>query len=519
MLADAGQMEAFEDVAHYRSASFPAPRPFQNEAHEKLRQGARDGHRCQLVMAPTGSGKTFLSMRVIHEALLKGKRAVFVCDRRTLIEQTSEVADSYGLSAHSVIMASHWRYDPDMPFQIASAQTLQKRQWPAADVIVIDEAHTQMKVWVDHIQKTKAHVVGLSATPFSTGLGKLFTNLVCASSMDELTRNGVLVPLRVLSGTQINMKGAATSDGEWTDVAAAERGMQIIGDVVSEWIKSGEDRKTIVFGATVEHCNELCKQFNDCGVMAAVFCHETTEAERKQILNEYRKPDSRLRVLVSVSALAKGFDVKDVSCVCDARPLRKSLSEAIQMWGRGLRASPGTGKKDCLLLDFSGNIIRFREDFEDIYFNGLSELDMGEKLDKVIRKDDEDKESKGCPSCGTKPFFKHCVVCGFEIVKPSLIEAQAGVMREVMLGKKKLADNRMDMYAQCVTYARGHSTPDKQAGRAAHIYKDIVGEWPPREWRFDETPNVTITANTLNKIRANNIRYVKNKAKSEGVPA
>ena len=144
---------------------------------------------------------------------------------------------------------------------------------------------------------------------------------------------------------------------------------------------------------------------------------------------------------------------------------------------------------------------------------------MGEKLDKVIRNDDEDKEPKGCPSCGTKPFFKHCVVCGFEIVKPSLIEAQAGVMREVMLGKKKLADNRMDMYAQCVTYARGHSTPDKQAGRAAHIYKDIVGEWPPREWRFDETPNVTITANTLNKIRANNIRYVKGKAKSEGVPA
>jgi len=75
-------------------------------------------------MAPTGSGKTFLGLRAIHEALQRGKRAVFVCDRRTLIEQTSAVADSYGLTAHSVLMADHWRYDRCSRFQIASAQTL-----------------------------------------------------------------------------------------------------------------------------------------------------------------------------------------------------------------------------------------------------------------------------------------------------------------------------------------------------------------------------------------------------------
>ena len=822
-----GQFEVFEDAPHYGSAEFPPPRPFQTTAHEKLRQGVREGHKCQMLMSPTGSGKSYLGMRVAHEALSKGKRATFVCDRTTLINQTSDVAFSYGLSAHGVIQSNHPLYNPSLPFQIASVQTLARRDWPKTDVIIIDEAHTMYAAWVEHIKTCTAKVIGLSATPFSTGLGKLFTNLVNAATMHELTQQGILVPMRVFSCTTADMTGAETANGEWTDRAAAERGSAIIGDVVSEWVKFGEGRKTIVFGPTIAYCAELCQQFNDAGIMAATFTGETPDHERKALLEEYRKPDSRIRVLISVEALAKGFDVKDVSCVVDCRPLRKSLSTAIQMWGRGLRCSPETGKIDCILLDHciatgqrvlthrglvcieeillsdklwdghefvahkgvisrgikpviqyagltatadhpvktaqgwrtlgqcadeqariittgvgrtalrerdgyftgpalagaagaairscalrvrglwvslgnlahelagraheglsslqsagavskmavcagaqheaalhesegspvqglrrqgdrvpfrlrdhlrtvgagqpwhtggaggggvgpqgqqwalragehsvvhpaaeheqhasqqvdsadaqipaaasgsalrrciaagaaflwsfvrgnrgavgetfsqaerevwdvldcgprnsftcegllvhnSGNIIRFREDFEDIYFNGLSELDMGEKLDKVIRKDDEDKESKGCPSCGTKPFFKHCVVCGFEIVKPSLIEAQAGVMREVMLGKKKLADNRMDMYAQCVTYARGHSTPDKQAGRAAHIYKDIVGEWPPREWRFDETPNVTITSNTLNKIRANNIRYVKGKAKSEGVPA
>ncbi|HNM20628.1 MAG TPA: DEAD/DEAH box helicase family protein, partial [Nitrospira sp.] len=207
----------FADSPQYQTATFPTPRPFQETAHEALRQGARNGHRCQMLMAPTGSGKTFLGLRAIHEALQKGKSAIFVCDRRTLIEQTSAVADSYGLTAHSVLMADHWRYDKHSPFQIASAQTLAKRRWPDADLIVIDEAHVQMGVWVNHVKATRAHVIGLSATPFSDGLGRIFSNLVCASSMHELTESGVLVPMRVFSCTRVDMRGAATAGGEWTD--------------------------------------------------------------------------------------------------------------------------------------------------------------------------------------------------------------------------------------------------------------------------------------------------------------
>ena len=357
----------FADSPQYETATFPTPRPFQEVAHEQLRQGARDGHRCQMLMAPTGSGKTFLGLRAIHEALQRGKRAVFVCDRRTLIEQTSAVADSYGMTAHSVLMADHWRYDRGSRFQIASAQTLARRRWPDADLIVIDEAHVQMGVWVDHVKTTQAHVIGLSATPFSDGLGRIFTNLVCASSMHALTESGVLVPMRVMSCTRVDMRGAATAGGEWTDQAAAQRGMEIIGDVVAEWRRYAGNRKTIVFGATIAHCEEMARQFNNAGVMAACFTSDTKEHEREQLLTEYRKPDSALRVLLSVNALAKGFDVPDVECVCDVRPLRKSLSEAIQMWGRGLRSSPKTGKTDCLLLDFSGNIIRMADDYSEIY--------------------------------------------------------------------------------------------------------------------------------------------------------
>lgn len=506
------------DAPHYGSAKFPPPRAFQSAAHDALREGLRAGHKAQLLMSPTGSGKTYLGLRIAHEALAKGRRAVFVCDRTTLIDQTSATADRYGLSAHGVIQANHWRTDYSKPFQIASAQTLARREWPMADVIIIDEAHTQLKAWTEYLPKTQAAVIGLSATPFSPGLGKLFTNLVNATTMHDLTQSGVLVPMRVLSCTAADMNGAETSGGEWTDRAAGERGMEIVGDVVSEWHKHGEGRKTIVFGATIAHCEELCRQFVESGVMASVFTSETTKTEREELLKEYRKADSRLRVLISVEALAKGFDVPDVGCVVDCRPLRKSLSTAIQMWGRGLRSSPETGKVDCLLLDHSGNILRFAEDYTDIFYNGLSELDCGEKLDKAVRKEPTDEERNGCPSCGYKPFAKRCMACGFEIAKQSTVEQIPGHMREVMIGKAKAADNHQHLWQQVCSYARAHGTPDKQQGRAAHIFKDITGEWPPRSWRVDNTPGAEISRAVLNKIRQKNIAFAAAQ-KKQAVPA
>lgn len=499
---------------NYSSAKFPEPREFQNIAHDKLRQGFKEGHRCQLIMSPTGSGKTYLGMRIIHEALQRGKRAMFVCDRSTLINQTSHVADSYGLAAHSIIQAGHWRFDSSSRFQIASVQTLARRSWPESDVIVIDESHTQYKAWTDHIQNTDAVVIGLSATPFSPGLGRLFSNLVNAATMHDLTQNGVLVPMRVFSCTKINMDGAETSGGEWKESAAAKRGMEIIGDVVTEWQKFAENRKTIVFGATIEHCQEMCRQFNESGIMAATFTSDTTESERKELLDEFAKPDSFYRVLISVEALAKGFDVKDVGCVADCRPLRKSLSTAIQMWGRGLRSSPETGKEDCILLDFSGNIIRFADDYSEVFFNGLKALDMGEKLDKTIRRDNQEKEPSKCPSCGYSPCGKRCVSCGYERQPSSLVEHLPGEMTEIMIGKAKLADDKKHLYEQVCTYTRSHGNPETARQRAWYLFQDLAGCRPSQFWKFEDQPNTQLTRNTLNHIKRKQIAFAKAKQRA-----
>lgn len=500
----------FEFLPDYSEATFPPARSFQDPAIESVIAGRRAGHRVQMIAAPTGSGKTYLGLKLCHATLKTGRKATFVCDRKSLINQTSAVASTYGLHQHGIIQAANPRFNLDLPFQIASVQTVMERGWHDTNLIIVDEAHTMYQTLVDHIQATKATVIGLSATPFTRGLGKIFTNLINAATMHELTESGDLVPMRVMSCTRINMDGAKTSDGEWTHKSAGERGMEIVGDVVSEWSRFAENRKTIVFASNIKHCDELCRQFNECGVLAEVFTHDTSDADRERILEEFAKNDSAIRVLISVEALAKGFDVKDVSCVVDCRPLRKSLSTAIQMWGRGLRASKETGKTDCLLLDHSGNIVRFIEDFTHFFYHGLDSLDEGEKLDRSVRKDVQERETASCPKCGYKPFFKRCMSCGHETAAQAAVAALPGQMQEILIGKNRVASNERDLWNQLCSYANTSNSKNPQ-GRAWHLFRKIIGHQPPRTFSFSTNP-IPVDPALIRKIRSLDIAFMKARA-------
>lgn len=491
--------------------TFPPPRDCQTRAIESLREGLRAGHKNQLLVLPTGGGKTIASLMLIAESLKKGKRATFVCDRITLINQASENADKYGLHHHGIVQADHWRRDNSQPFQIASVQTIQKRgYWPPADIVVIDEAHNLQEAHKELLLAKKVPIIGLTATPCTKGLGKYFTHVVNAATMHELTEAGVLVPMYILSCKAPDMKGAETnSKGEWTEKTASEREAKIIGDVVGEWIAHGENCKTIAFGADIAYCNQLVQRFNAAGVSAAAYTSETSDAECAELLKEFRKPDSSVRILVSVEKLAKGFDVPDVGCVIDARPLRKSLSTAIQMWGRGLRSAPG--KTRCILLDFTRNIVRFMAEFEDVYYNGFRSLNDAEKLDSKPRDDADDFTPAGCPQCNHKPFSRRCLSCGFEKPTQALEDTSVGEMREIVIGsgknKKVLAADEFDLWRQVCGYARAYSKPEKQPGRAKNLYRNITGRWPPLDFDFHRTDAAPVTRNTRNKIRSLDIAW------------
>lgn len=488
----------------------PEPRPlslypWQEEAVEALRENIRRGVKNQILAAPTGSGKTIMSTYLVKECYDKGKRAVFVCDRIPLINQTSEVFDTYGIP-HGVIQADHWRYQPWQRIQVASAQTLQRRGWPEdLALIVVDEAHTVMQTVAKRIARRDVVTIGLTATPFTKGLGKLYDRVVTVRTLNQLTEDGYLAPFRVYAASEPDMSGAKVVAGEWTEREAEQRSLPIIGDIVQEYLRHGRGKKFICFGVTVAHCEEIQRQMMAAGVMCGLYTYQTSDDERAEMIRELAKPDSYLQGLVSVAALSKGFDNPTIEVVILARPLRKSLAEHIQMLGRGLRRDPDNPDKVCTVLDHSGNMLRFWGPMWEFFEEGAKELDDGKPKEKKPR-ERTDPEPCKCPKCAHvhRPL-PACPSCGHEYPRRSQVVHLPGELSELTGLPAGTRDDRQAVYSGLLHIAAEKGYTD---GWAAYRYRERFGAWPNGLLREPATP----TPELRRWYRAQMIRWAKSRA-------
>lgn len=476
---------------------------FQAEAVEKLRANIRSGIRNQVLCAPTGAGKTVMAAYLLQEAHAKGKRAVFVADRISLIDQTSASFDGFGIP-HGVIQANHWRRRPWSKIQIASAQTVARRKWPdPLDLIVVDECHSSYKATINRIAQRDAVTIGLTATPFTKGMGRWYDAVVTAQTTTALIEDGFLAPYDVYAASEPDMTGAKVSAGEWTDAERESRSMPIVGDCVAEYLKHAPGKKFICFGSTVAHCEELQRQFLAAGVQTGLYTYLGRGEERAEMVDEFRRPGSYLSGLISVAALAKGFDVPSVECVIVARPLRSSITEHIQMIGRGLRRDPENPTKRCIVLDHAGNTVRFWAQMMEFFEEGAPPLDDG-KPKKKSAAEPKKPDPRKCPRChhvhNPRP---HCPMCGHEYPKPQ-IEHVAGELVAVGSGVPTMEEKRL-FYAELMTLAeiRGY-----KGGWAAHKYREKFGVWP-RVGNVNPRP---VSRDTYNWVKSRQIAYAKSQS-------
>ena len=148
-------------------------RDYQQRAFDRAREAVRNGAKRVLIVAPTGAGKTVLGSALMEMTTAKGNRASFVVDRLSILGQTSDTFDRYGLN-HGVIQGGHERWAPHHPIQLCSVQTLGRRGWPETSVDVFDEAHVLHTTHKKRLMERSTIVIGLTATPFTKGLGKWF---------------------------------------------------------------------------------------------------------------------------------------------------------------------------------------------------------------------------------------------------------------------------------------------------------------------------------------------------------
>jgi len=466
-------------------------RPYQETSLESLRGGFRDGHKTQILYMPTGGGKTESAISLLVAVAQKGNRAAMIMDRRILVDQTSARLDKYKIE-HGVLMSGHWRWRPHEKIQICSAQTLEKcDSLPELDLIVIDECHTVRKQIADYIKNTGVRAIGLSASPFTKGLGSVYQNVVCDITTNELVKEGSLIPLKVFVAKEIDMTGAKKVAGEWSQSEATERGIKITGDIVSEWVKKTHEffdkpEKTIVFCAGVSHGEDLQRRFNECGYNFVSISYRDDDEYKQDVIKEFSKPDSSITGLIATDILTKGFDVPDVKIGISARPFTKSFSSHVQQMGRVMR--PCYGKDFALWLDHSGNYLRFKDDWEELFYDGVSELDDGKEKPKP-EPTDKEKEAAKCPKCSALWPSKSdiCSNCGHVRERKNDVSVKAGELVEIVSpvkNEKYDSAYKESFYQQLLKYAKDKGYKE---GWAFWKYKEkfkLEPKWKKNEADF-----------------------------------
>jgi hypothetical protein len=168
---------------------------------------------------------------------------------------------------------------------------------------------------------------------------------------------------------------------------------------------------------------------------------------------------------------------------------------------------PHSGKEFGLWLDHSGNYLRFKDDWDNLYEEGVSKLQEGGEKAKPEPTEREKKELK-CPECSALWTSKtdKCDNCGHIRKRQSSIINLDGELEELAVSNAKLAINPQDFYSELLYYARTRGIKD---GWAYHKVREKFGVFPRGLLPVSKEPSTE----TLKWIKSRAIAYRKGQEK------
>lgn len=318
-------------------------RPYQEDGFRRVLEAYKRGAKRVLMVLATGGGKTTVFGKLIEQTAERNHRSLILVHRRELATQAANRLQEFGVR-YGMIMANTTP-TPYAPVQIATVQTLVRRKLPQAGLIVCDEAHlSTAETWAQTLaQYPNAKVLGVTATPWRMGgkpLAGAYDEVVVVATPGQLRQQGYLCDYQGFGYLAPDLSGVKTTGGEYNEQqsAAAMRQSGIVANIVEKWRAHASHLSTVVFAVTVEHSQQLAREFQAAGVRAEHLDGATPLDKRNAIMR--RLADGTTQVLCNVGVAVEGIDIPRLKCCVLARPT-KSLARAIQMMGRVRRPWEG----------------------------------------------------------------------------------------------------------------------------------------------------------------------------------
>lgn len=386
-----------------------------------------------LIELPTGAGKTIIFSALIRQMREKWRnsRVMVLAHREQLVEQAADKfmqVAPYLQGEVGIACASRGRVDIDRQIVIGSVQTVARRlersgaQFPRFDVLIIDEAHripprragktNQYQDVITGMRKIRPgmRLVGVTATPYIMRHGRIygeegikageenwFAELDYSLQTADLVEKGFLVPYRAKHMVDMSeeLSGVGLTMGEYKtdELSEVMRRNVHVEESLQAFREHHEGRhRAIAFCVDIAHAEKMAVHFRENGLEAVAVHSGLKKAQRERIYADFHA--GKIDLLCNVRLLTEGWDAPEVDLILFCCPT-KSKPLYIQEVGRGLR--PAEGKRDCLLLDLSGNCLAHGDPGHPAWTDFRERQQNGDGQKTVT--------SKVCPLCGEINFI------------------------------------------------------------------------------------------------------------------
>ena len=342
--------------------TFIVPNKMQQPALDSLIELRQNEADRGLVIAATGTGKTYLAAFDILEA--KAQKVLFIVHREQILHAAMA---SFKKVFHEVSDNAFGWYtgnqkDTTAKYIFATQQTISRDQHlqqfdpTEFDYIVVDEAHRAGAASYQRIFNyfKPKFLLGLTATPERTdgyNLYELFDyNIAYEIRLQDALEADLLAPFHYFGVTDYEKDGVTISETTQLKNLVIDERVDYIMEKLTYYGLDKNRVKGLVFCSRNEEAKSLSDKFNARGYKTiALSGNDSQEVRTKQV---NRLKAGHLDYIFTVDIFNEGIDIPEINQVVMLRNTQSSII-FVQQMGRGLRKHKS--KKFVNIIDFIGN--------------------------------------------------------------------------------------------------------------------------------------------------------------------
>ncbi|MCY8507336.1 DUF3427 domain-containing protein [Bacillus atrophaeus] len=345
------------------------PNPMQEQALENLKKTREQGKAKAVIIAATGTGKTYLA--AFDFAEYQPGKYLFIAHREELLTKAIETFENVTNDCENFGLLTGSKKEWDKPFLFSTVQTLHKKETleyfapDEFDYIVIDEFHhaeasTYQSV-LDYFKPT--FLLGLTATPERLD-GKDVLQICDHNVVYEIRLRNALeaellapfhyfgIPDHTIDYDKVKVKNGTYDERSLVNHLKNHERVDYVIKMIDMYGFHGEKMCGLGFCTNIEHAKYMSAEFNQLGYHTTCLTGQDSSTRRQEVIRELEDPHHSLELIFTVDIFNEGIDIPKLNLLLFLRPT-ESPTIFIQQLGRGLRKTDD--KEFVTVLDFIGN--------------------------------------------------------------------------------------------------------------------------------------------------------------------